>query len=55
MLLNNVLRYSRAIAPARPESVPDYLNTEHLKLERTIDALLKQLADHEARIASLEP
>jgi hypothetical protein len=32
-------RYSRTLAPSKAESVPDYLNHEHLKLERVIDAL----------------
>lgn len=48
-------RYSRALAPSKPESFPSYLNNEHLKLERVIDALRVLIADHEARIAALEP
>jgi hypothetical protein len=45
-------RYSRALSPSRTESVPDYLNHEHLKLERVIDALLARLADAEARLTA---
>lgn len=43
-------RYARQLAPSKAESVPDYLNHEHIKLERTIDALLAALANHEARL-----
>lgn len=45
-------RYARALAPAKVESVPDYLNHEHLKLERVIDALLARIADAEARLTA---
>jgi hypothetical protein len=45
-------RYSRALAPSKPESVPNYLNHEHLKLERVIDALREIIADHEARLTA---
>lgn len=48
-------RYSRTLAPSQSASVPSYLNNEHLKLERVIDALRTIIADHEARIAALEP
>jgi hypothetical protein len=45
-------RYARALAPSKLESVPGYLNNEHLKLESVIDALLARLADAEARLAA---
>lgn len=32
-------RYARGLIPATPDSVPDFTNTELLKVERTIDSL----------------
>jgi hypothetical protein len=32
-------RYSRQIAPSKPESLSDHLNREHLKLEKTLDGV----------------
>jgi hypothetical protein len=45
-------RYSRALAPSDPKSVTDYLNSEHLKLERVLDAILARLTDTEGRLTA---
>lgn len=48
-------RYRRQLAPDRAETLPQFLNFEFQKLERTIESIREALEDHEARIAALEP
>lgn len=44
-------RYSRSLAPSTPQSIPDFLNREHQKLQTALDGVTALIDNHQAAIA----